>query len=76
MAYDNDNRGAFWKNDRKEKPTHPDFTGEATINGVAGWLSGWKRKPDASPNAPAFTFTFKPKDEQAQGRPSEPDPFA
>lgn len=66
MAYDNNNRGSIWKNDKKEKDTHPDFTGSAVINGVEGWVSAWKRKPDANDKAPALTFTFKPKEGNKQ----------
>jgi hypothetical protein len=26
---------------RKEKPTHPDYRGDATIHGHKFWVSGW-----------------------------------
>ncbi len=29
-----DNEGAIWKNEKREKDTHPHFTGSATIEGV------------------------------------------
>lgn len=63
MSYDNNNRGAIWGNDKKEKDTHPDFKGSATIEGVEYWVSAWKRKPDANPNSPALSFTVKNKAE-------------
>lgn len=66
MAYDDNNRGAVWRNDRKEKDTHPDFTGQAKINGVDYWVSAWKRKPDAKENSPALSFSVKPKEERQQ----------
>lgn len=66
MSYDNRNRGSIWKNDRKEKETHPDFKGTYTDeNGGEYWVSAWKRKPDANPNAPALNFTLQRKEQQA-----------
>ena len=61
--HDNTNRGAIWKNDKKESDTQPDFTGRLNVNGVDFWVSSWKRKPDANPKAPALSFSVKPKDE-------------
>ena len=62
--YDNTNRGSIWKNEKKEKDTHPDFTGSLNVNGVEFWVSAWKRKEGASAKAPALSFSIKPKDEQ------------
>jgi hypothetical protein len=64
MEHDNTNRGAIWKNEKKERDTHPDFTGSLNVNGVEYWVSAWKRKEDAGPKAPALSFSVKPKDEQ------------
>ena len=32
------------------------------VEGVEYWVSAWKRKPDASPNAPALSFSVKLKE--------------
>ncbi|WP_375413059.1 hypothetical protein [uncultured Bradyrhizobium sp.] len=64
MTYDNNNRGAIWKNDDKREDNHPDFKGSLNVNGVDYWVSAWKRKDGASANAPALSFTVKPKEEQ------------
>ena len=47
--YDNNNRGAIWGNDKKVKDTQPDFTGSILVDGKDYFVSGWKRKADASP---------------------------
>lgn len=41
MAYDNTNSGMLARNERKEKDTHPDFTGTLNVDGVDYWLSAW-----------------------------------
>jgi hypothetical protein len=62
--YDNTNRGSIWKNEKKEKDTHPDFTGSLNVGGVEYWVSAWKRKEGAAAKAPALSFSVKPKEEQ------------
>lgn len=69
MAYDETNRGSIWKNDRKEKDTHPDFRGILNVEGVEYWVDAWKRKPDANPKAPALSFTVKLKEAKEQKAP-------
>ena len=45
MEYDNTNRGVLFKNDRKEKESHPDYKGNYTDgNGQEFWLSAWLKK--------------------------------
>ena len=45
MEYDNSNRGVLFKNDRKEKDTHPDYKGNYTDgSGAEFWLSAWLKK--------------------------------
>ena len=77
--YDNTNRGSIWKNEKKDKDTHPDFTGSLNVNGVEYWVSAWKRKEGAAAKAPALSFSIKPKDEQPQRQqaaPRRPDPIS
>lgn len=45
MEYDNSNRGVLFKNDRKEKETHPDYKGSYTDGkGAEFWLLAWLKK--------------------------------
>lgn len=62
--FDETNRGSIWPNRKKEKDTHPDFTGQINVDGKDYWVSAWKKKPDARENAPSLTFSVKPKDGQ------------
>lgn len=42
MAYEQkDNSGSLFKNDKKTAPNHPDYTGNAIIDGVKKDLSAW-----------------------------------
>jgi hypothetical protein len=62
MSYDNTNRGAIWKNEKKETEKHPDFKGDLNIDGVIYNVSAWKRKPDANPKAPLLSFSVSKRE--------------
>jgi hypothetical protein len=55
-----DNSGVLFRNDRKEKDTHPDYTGNATIDGVDYWISAWLK--DGKSGGKFFSFAFKRKE--------------
>lgn len=60
--YDNTNRGALFKNDRKERESQPDYTGNLDVGGVDHWLSAWIKKDR---NGKTYmSLSVKPKDEQ------------
>ena len=61
MAYDNS--GIIGKNKRKELDKHPDIQGQATVNGVEYWMSGWKKEKDGSS---FYSLAFKPKEAKSQ----------
>jgi hypothetical protein len=44
MTYDNSNSGMLARNERKDKDTHPDFTGTLNVDGVEYWLSAWTKE--------------------------------
>lgn len=41
MEYDNTNRGALFKNDKKETEKQPDYKGKINVNGQDFYLSAW-----------------------------------
>ena len=63
MAYEQkDNSGSLFRNERKEKDTHPDHTGTALIDGREYYISAWiKEKKDGGK---FFSMSFKPKEER------------
>jgi len=70
MEYDNKNSGMLSRNERKEKPNHPDFTGQINVAGVDYWLSGWSKEAGPQSKKPGMRFislAVKPKDTPAGG---------
>ncbi len=41
MAYDNTNSGMLARNKRREKDTHPEYTGTLNVEGTEYWVSAW-----------------------------------
>jgi uncharacterized protein (DUF736 family) len=75
MAYEiKPNSGSLFVNDKKEKPNHPDFKGQAIIEGVACWLSAWKK--EAKDGKMYLSLSFQPKDDATKAdKPVVEDPF-
>lgn len=68
MAYDNNLKGIISKNDRKEKDTHPDIKGQCEIDGVAYWISGWRKERNDGSGS-FYSLSFEPKQKQAKPEP-------
>lgn len=78
MPYDNTNSGLLSRNQRKEKDTHPDYTGSINIDGKDYWLSAWVkegREGTKFEGQKYFSLSVRAKDEErAQSRPARPAP--
>lgn len=47
MKFDNTNRGALFKNDRREKDTDAEYRGTVNIDGRDFWLNAWIKEAKA-----------------------------
>lgn len=61
--YDNTNSGAMFINKKREKDTHPHYTGSLNVDGVEYWVSGWKKLPKNGGDA-FLSIALKRKDTQ------------
>ncbi len=69
--YDNNLRGALFKNDRKEKDTHPDYKGSCEIDGTEFWVSAWIKQSKAGAKFMSLSFEAKEKKPPARQRPKD-----
>lgn len=70
-TYDNTNRGTLGKNQRREKDTHPEYTGQIDIDGVGYWLSAWVKEGQGGK---FFSLSVKPKEARAPAPSRAPAP--
>jgi uncharacterized protein (DUF736 family) len=60
--YDDTNRGALFRNDKKESERHPDYRGSINVNGEEFWISAWLKESKSGTKYMSLSVT--PKDEQ------------
>ena len=58
--YDNTNRGALFRNERRESDNHPEYTGSINVDGTDYWLSAWVK--EGKSGSKFFSLSVKPKD--------------
>lgn len=55
--YDNNMRGTFGRNQRKQRDSQPDFSGKCEIENVKYYIDGWIKQ---GPTGQFFSLSFKP----------------
>lgn len=58
--YNNENRGALFKNTKREKDTHPEYNGSLNVGGVEYWISAWVKD---GKSGKFFSLSVKEKDD-------------
>jgi hypothetical protein len=70
--YDNTNRGALFKNERKEQPTHSDYNGTINVDGKEFYLNAWLKESQAG--KAYMSLSVKAKDAaKSNGLPASPE---
>ena len=66
MAYEHkENKGSIFKNEKKEKETHPDYTGQANVNGTLYNVSAWINESKGGKKYFGLAFSIpKPKEDK------------
>ncbi len=73
QQYDNTNRGAIFKNDRKEKDTHPDLGGTINVEGKDFYINAWKK--ESKGGKPFYSLSVKEKVAKDQAVVASSEPF-
>lgn len=70
--YDNTDRFALFKNERKQQESHADYTGTLNVGGVDYFINAWSPKPGSKL---VLSGSIKKKDVQVQPSGSGPGQY-
>ena len=69
MSYDDTNKGALFKNHKKESDRHPDYKGSLNVNGQEFWISSWLNTSKKGEKYMSLSVT--PKDNESFDAPKQ-----
>lgn len=64
--YDDTNRGALFKNTKKDSDKHPDYKGTINVGGTEYWVSSWLKV--SGKGEKYLSLSVQPKDDAPQQR--------
>jgi hypothetical protein len=67
--FDNTDRGALFKNDKKSHENQPDYTGTLNVSGVDFFLSAWIKTAESGRKYMSLAVTEKEKQKPAAKTP-------
>ena len=70
MTYDNTNSGALFKNTKKQKDNHPDYTGTINVDGTEYQLAAWIKTSKAGKTYMSLAVSEKQEDRSAKASPA------
>lgn len=74
MAYElKEGQGSLFKNERREKDTHPNLQGTILVAGVEYWINGWTKE---GAKGRWISLSVKPKEAAAKPAGKAPKPAA
>ena len=68
--FDETNRGVLFKNHKREKDSHPQYTGKLNVEGAEYWVSAWLK--EAKNGEKFFSISIKEKESKPAERPRGP----
>ena len=72
MEYNNENRGALFKNERRDDEKFPHYKGSLNVEGVDFWISAWLK--ESKDGAKFMSLSIKAKDQKETKSPTERSP--
>ena len=72
MEYNNENRGALFKNERRDDEKFPNYKGSLNVEGVDFWISAWLK--ESKDGAKFMSLSIKAKDQKEAKSPTKRSP--
>lgn len=69
MEYNNENRGALWKNDRRHDEKFPHYKGSLNVEGIDFWISAWLK--EGKDGNKFMSLSIKAKDQKESKAPTK-----